>query len=151
MIKITLHTLPVSGSKYTRCHFRLKKAYREAYAWELLAALPECWRALPKDQIPAVKARITVYWGKGQRMFDDDNLAAGLKPLIDGMRDIHLIRNDSPRWFRLEANQERDPERPRMEIEIDTLQSLKETAREADCKRNSSPHGVRNTSTGGMG
>lgn len=121
MIRVTLNTLPVSGSKYTRSHFRIKKAYREAYAWELLGSLPECWRPLQKDHIPAVKARITVFWGKAQRMFDDDNLAAGLKPLIDGMRDIHLIRNDSPRWFRLEANQERDPGRPRMEIELEEL------------------------------
>jgi hypothetical protein len=122
MIRLTLLTLPISGSQYSRSHWAIKRDLRLKYAWELLAALSETpWELRPKDETPRQQARVTVFWGKGQRMFDDDNLAAGLKPLIDGMRDIGLIRNDSPRWFRLEARQDRDPERPRVEIEMEAV------------------------------
>lgn len=122
MYQLTLLTLPISGNRYARSHWAIRKDLRQKYAWELLAALSDTsWESKPKDETPRMQARITVFWGKGQRMFDDDNLAAGLKPLIDGMRDIALIRNDSPRWFRLIADQKRDPERPRMEIEIEAV------------------------------
>lgn len=71
---------------------------------------------------PPCRGRITVFWGKGRRFFDDDNLAGGLKPLIDAMRDIELIRNDTPRWFRLAAEQKRDRENPRVEIELGEIE-----------------------------
>ena len=124
VLRLTLLTLPISGSKYTRTHHAIKKDLRQRYAWELMAMLSETtWDRKPKDETPPMKARITIYWGKGQRSFDDDNLVEGLKPLIDGMRDIGLIRNDSRRWFRLipMPDQQRDPARPRMEIELEEL------------------------------
>lgn len=124
MIRLTILTLPISGSKYTRTHPAIRKDLRQRYAWELLAVLSETtWEKKPKEEIPPMQARITVFWGKGQRSFDDDNMAEGLKPLIDGMRDIGLIRNDSRPWFRLipTPDQQRDPKRPRVEIELEEI------------------------------
>jgi hypothetical protein len=129
MIKITILTPPISGSKYNRSHWAIKKDLRQKYAWELLAALSgTSWEPKPKKETPRMEARITIFWGKGQRMFDDDNLAGGLKPLIDAMRDIVLIRNDSPRWFRLIGDQKRDPEWPRVEIELEAIAAPKKGA-----------------------
>jgi hypothetical protein len=41
-------------------------------------------------------------------MIDRDNLYGSCKPLIDAMRDVGLIRNDSPKWLDLGVCENRD-------------------------------------------
>jgi Holliday junction resolvase RusA-like endonuclease len=62
------------------------------------------------------KVKIVVYRGK---LLDKDNLYAGCKGVIDAMRDINLLRNDSPKWLDLTVSQEIDRLNPRTEIEIE--------------------------------
>lgn len=112
--------LPPSTNQLERMHWAVKKKLREKFTWELLSVLSETpWEPVPKDEIPKMKAAIIVYRGKGMKMLDEDNLAGGMKPLIDAIRDVGLIRNDSPKWFKLDSpRQERDRENSRVEIEL---------------------------------
>jgi hypothetical protein len=44
------------------------------------------------------RLQVTVLWPSRQRIVDSDNLVARLKPIFDGMRDAHLLVDDSPAW-----------------------------------------------------
>lgn len=46
------------------------------------------------------RMQLTVLWPRSKRVLNDsDNLMAALKPCVDGMRDAHLLVNDSPTWL----------------------------------------------------
>lgn len=53
------------------------------------------------------RVRIVRRMGPRQLPYDDDNLAAGAKPLLDELVAHGLIRDDSPRWVSVEYAQER--------------------------------------------
>jgi hypothetical protein len=72
----------------------------------------------PKEQIGKVRLGIRVF--RAGRRYDPDNAIAGLKPLLDGMRDAGYLRNDSPVWLELEPRPEqvkcgKDEERTEIE------------------------------------
>ena len=53
---------------------------------------------------------ITRQWGKGKRAYDMDNLAWGLKPLIDEIKVQGWIKEDSPKWVERIYKQEKSPD-----------------------------------------
>ena len=67
---------------------------------------------------PAATAQVTIYYGRGQRRQDDDNLIAWLKPAFDGLQDAGVIANDR-HLTHLPPIHERDPAKPRVEITTD--------------------------------
>lgn len=117
MIRLELDLLPPSLTTYLRLHWAQKKKWRQDFAWALRAALSEAGLELPDPPAPKKRVRVTVH---RIRLYDEDNLKGGCKPLWDGMRDIGLIRNDTPRWLRTEVEQKQSRS-PRTEIEIEEI------------------------------
>ena len=63
---------------------------------------------------PAKKRRriwLTRLWGKGQRAFDEDNLAWGLKPCCDELVSLHYLLNDTPADVERIYLQEKSPDK----------------------------------------
>jgi Holliday junction resolvase RusA-like endonuclease len=52
------------------------------------------------------------------RYLDKDNLYGGAKVLVDAIRDIGMIVNDSPKWIDLKVRQRLDRANQRTEIKI---------------------------------
>jgi Holliday junction resolvase RusA-like endonuclease len=52
---------------------------------------------------------------------DEDNLHAGAKILIDAIKDVRLIKDDSPKWIDLELRQEIGKEKHGTGIEIEEV------------------------------
>jgi hypothetical protein len=74
-------------------HFGQTKRKRKQFGIELLAAgQGQHWRSWP-----AAKRHVTLT--RVGRMIDADNLAGGAKTLIDAMRDIGMLPDDSPAWL----------------------------------------------------
>lgn len=123
MIRLVLSSIPPSLNQYLRMHWAVKRKLRVKYHWELLSCLSVMsWEQKPKQKTPKASVKISVF---RPRRLDQDNLTGGLKPLIDAMRDVGLIRDDSPRWLDLIVRQEKDSITPRVEIEVEELQSVK--------------------------
>lgn len=128
---LTLYTTPPTTNELERMHWAVKKRLRTSLGLELRIAQLQ-WSPATSAEImeptapgcPPTKrrrVRFTVYWRT--RRVDPDNLAGGLKPVLDAMRDVGLIKNDSPRWLDMPAPQQylaRKTE-PRIEITIEEV------------------------------
>ena len=118
-MKFTLYGEPPSMNKLERMHWAVKKKLRARYGYGLMAGIRELdpKPAPGSYDPPRMVAVFTVY---RNRMLDEDNAYGGLKPMIDALRDVKLIRNDSTRWFRMVVHQVRlpYPEQWRTEIEL---------------------------------
>lgn len=97
---IRIEAVPPSANKYQRMHWAVKKKLRTRFHAELFVASLESG----KFGYPHAKMRVQINVhskGATARRLDPDNLWGGCKPLIDAMRDVGLIRNDSPKWLDL--------------------------------------------------
>jgi len=70
------------------------------------------------------KKSVTITLYHKTRRFDKDNAYGAVKPVVDALRKLSLIYNDSPRWLDLGVVQELDHEKPRTEIEIKDFKAL---------------------------
>jgi len=118
---ITLYAVPPSLNKLMRMHWAAKSRLRSKYGNAVFALLSaKGWRFREKNNIPRASVKIIVY--QRTRRLDQDNLIGGMKPLIDGMRDAGVIRNDSPAWIDFPAPvQGVDREYPRVAITVEEL------------------------------
>jgi Holliday junction resolvase RusA-like endonuclease len=127
-MKITLLTLPPSGSVYSRLHFGAKARLRKRFGWTFRMEAQLCgFDSRPKEQIGKVRLGIKVF--RAGRRYDPDNAVSGLKPLFDGMRDAGYLRNDSPVWLELKPWPEQvkcDADSERVEIEYTEIEHEKE-------------------------
>ena len=121
-MKLTLKSIPPSMNMLMRMHWAQRKRLRSQLQWELTAALAETGRKLPPLLYgkTAPKRRVTITTFRPRRL-DPDNAAGGCKVLLDAMRDIGFIRNDSPRWLELVVNQHIEKCDCRTEIHIEDL------------------------------
>jgi len=119
-VKLTLKSIPPSANVVMRMHWAQRKRLRSQLQWELTAALADMGRKLPPllygKTAPKRRVTVTVY---RPRRLDPDN--AGPKILLDAMRDIGLIRNDSPRWLELVVEQKTEKCECRTEIFIEDM------------------------------
>lgn len=77
-----------SLNKYAFSHWRVQ--YRDKQRWEMLLLVAS-------REVGATKAtgkRCVKIERHGRRMLDVDNLYGGVKPVLDGMRKLHLILDD---------------------------------------------------------
>jgi Holliday junction resolvase RusA-like endonuclease len=114
-VRITLLIVPPSGSVYTREHWAVKRELRKRFGWVMLMEQRLQMPTLP----PAEGKRAVKITIHRNRPLDKDNLYSGCKPMIDAMRDIRLIKNDSPKWIELSVSQEachRGQERTEIEV-----------------------------------
>lgn len=88
-----------------------KAKYRDARtAWEWLIRAAR----LEHRITPATGRRrltLTRIYARGQRALDRDNLAGGMKPLVDAIAREGLLRDDTPAWLELHHDQEPGAER----------------------------------------
>jgi Holliday junction resolvase RusA-like endonuclease len=102
---------------YWRRRVRIKNDWIKALWVEGGAFLP---RIREKKRY---RASIMVY--QPTRRFDKDNLHASCKLVIDALRELNFIYNDSPKWLDLDIQQDLDHDNPRVEISIEELIELK--------------------------
>lgn len=50
---------------------------------------------------------------------DEDNVMGGLKYIMDTIKELEIIPDDSPKWVHILPEVFRDPENPRIEIDIE--------------------------------
>jgi hypothetical protein len=114
--KFILDVVPPSFNVYDRMHWGEKKRLREQFGRLVMFGLFEQGWRMPADakDVPRMSVRILIC---RPRRFDRENLWASVKPVLDGMRDIKALRNDSEVWLDLDVKQEVS-RIPRMEISI---------------------------------
>jgi len=90
----------------------LYRAYRDLLKIAIRDQLPKSYAA-----VQVKRTVVVVYFTK--RLQDKDNFMASLKPLLDTLVELDLIRDDSPKWIKLIAEQEIDSGKAyRADIEI---------------------------------
>ena len=106
-MKITLPLVPPSLNKLRKMHFQSYKRLRDDWQRHIfLLTLKTDIRALRAkvDLKSRMKVKITV---EHMRKFDYDNLVGGCKPLLDSLKRLDFIVDDSEEWLVLEVKQEK--------------------------------------------
>jgi hypothetical protein len=112
---------------------QLRRKYRNSFAYK---QLQETWQTEIACKIrPALRAQIERFVLKEKpkmrvliqltkpRLYDLDNFVGGCKPIIDSLRRLGLIHNDSPHWLDLQVEQiQRSRMRPVTRIEISPVE-----------------------------
>ncbi|MFA5377884.1 MAG: hypothetical protein WC455_19195 [Dehalococcoidia bacterium] len=119
---ITLYTLTPSNNQLLSMHWGARRDLRKRFRGELYYLLHRAGWEQPAKSEDVPKMRLTVQIFRSPRRFDSDNSTGGLKPMIDALRDIRAIRNDSPVWLELVTHAEQlAHDRPRVEITLEEV------------------------------
>lgn len=114
----------ISGHKYRR--------ERDVWCLELRRArlyfkIPYAIQIRSTWPMIAGKRRVTITreYGNKQRERDKDNLAGGMKPLVDAMVSESLLADDSPAHAEIHYQQKRidKPQRPGLRFQIEILET----------------------------
>jgi hypothetical protein len=116
MIKLTIEEPIHSGNVILRTHYRDRKKMIETYEWWIAAALNDTGKQKP-EKPPGQKMKLRI-WSFRRRLLDKDRLYSGATVLVDAIKKMNLIKDDSPRWIDLTVGQDLDGKNPRTEIEI---------------------------------
>ena len=94
--------LPRANDLLRRSGHWKRSKFKEACGWELTA------KRLRFDEPPEMPVRLTLtrILGKGQRLYDADNLVASTKGLIDAMKEANWFKDDSPAYLKLRWKQD---------------------------------------------
>lgn len=91
---------PPSPNMTVRWHWarraRERRTWRDATVWAAREALP---RSSLSGQFKPVSVIVTFVYGV-KRTRDRDNLVASLKPVLDGLVDARVLKNDGPEHLR---------------------------------------------------
>ena len=83
-------------------HWAAYKRLREDWEQRLFLAVPgrqrRAWLRMVVEKRPRVRVEVTVF---RKRPLDPDNLTGSLKPVLDGMKNLGLIVDDSKEWIEL--------------------------------------------------
>lgn len=108
-VALCLATTTPSLNQWQRLHYHRRRDLRRAFGKELLVArqassrAPWLWNAKGPRRVTIVRY--------GTRLLDQDNLYGGLKPLVDAMKDVGLIEDDTPELLQLQAEQRKVADR----------------------------------------
>jgi len=116
-LRIVMPTVLLSGNVLRSMHWARQYRYGKALELEVWALLMAQMHG-PVERATGRK-HVTVTLYHRARRFDQDNAHRAAKPLLDALRRLGLIRNDSRRWLDLDIEQEVDRERPCTVVEID--------------------------------
>ena len=89
-----------------RQHWKKREEEQNAWTWELACALEardRRWLRVPAIKKQRMRVWIRFYWPT--RRLDPDNLSAAAKNILDALKNLHFIRNDSARWIDLTVEQ----------------------------------------------
>lgn len=140
-IKLVIPCLPESGNKIQNWHYHKRHRYNEGWYEEIKYAVLDWfskWRkiagqkygiigqrdlgAISSMLFPLKKARITITCCfPDKRKRDKANFIRGLKPAIDGLIKVGMIRDDD--WDSIQDVYKKafDKKNPRTEIEIEEI------------------------------
>ncbi len=89
-----------------RQHWKKRDEEKTAWAWELACALKaheRRWLRAPAEKKQRMTVWIRFFWQT--RRLDPDNLPAAAKNVLDGLKILRFIHNDSARWINLTVEQ----------------------------------------------
>lgn len=116
-IKIAIEAKSLSNNQIIRMNRYVYQQKKKAFEFMI-------WRELMLNDISIpterekIKKKLSICVHISPRRYDDDNLNGGLKPVIDSLRALRLIYNDSPRWLEKNISQKL-AKRNMIEIEIE--------------------------------
>lgn len=112
---------PQSANQMLRKHWAVRKREQSRLKWTVIDALASTGMPLPPIFYrSAVPMRMTVRVFRKRRL-DYDNAIAGLKPLVDVIKELGIIHDDSPKWLDLGLDERIDLSNPRTEIDIEPM------------------------------
>lgn len=96
--------VPPSLNEYLReyRHWAKRRRLRRTWAWRLTVELARVAPGVTGPDQPKMSVNVIIY---RPRRLDKDGAYGGCKPVLDAMRDVGLIRNDSERWLDLGVSQ----------------------------------------------
>lgn len=102
-LRVTIEGVTPSLNQLVRMHWSKRRKLRPQYAWAIRVAMLEAGWAEEGDLYPelAPKMRVQIVSHRSAEL-DRDNLVGGAKPLVDALKDVHVIRDDSPAWAEVE-------------------------------------------------
>lgn len=95
-----------SLNTWQRMHWRTRKRAQDQIRLALLAELSALKRL--RTRAPDYAVAVTVRRSYRSRPMDMDNLYASCKPLLDALKGLAQIADDSPEWCELRCEQEQD-------------------------------------------
>jgi len=102
-LRIVIDGVTPSLNKYLGMHWTQRRKLRPQYAWAIRVAMLEAGWAEQCDLYPELAPRMRVQITSHRKaLLDRDNLIGGMKPLVDALKDVHAIRDDSPAWVSIE-------------------------------------------------
>ena len=105
-----LDRIPKTLNQLLRMHWRARKQDLESWKWHVLSvAGPRSSKA----KRSRVELKLTVY---RKQLQDPDNAVGSCKNLIDALRKIGWLVDDSPAWLDLTVVERIDRKAPRTEI-----------------------------------
>lgn len=98
---ITIPDVPPSLNKVLRMHWRAKSRFLDDWEWLVRIGLPvEYERAVDVKQ----QVAITIH---NARTYDKDNAYGACKVILDSLKALGLIVDDSARWLDVDVRQEK--------------------------------------------
>lgn len=94
--------VPPSLNEWQRMHWAKRGRVKNTAALLVMQALTEGHKSLPRFR-GKVSIEITLSYPRNLR--DEDNLVASVKPLLDAIRGLGVIVDDSPKWLELSVKQ----------------------------------------------
>jgi len=114
--RIIIKTLTPSLNKVLRMNRWKRMELKEEFAWEVYAGIHEQNPDYEAITTPRkMKLNIISY---RKSFLDRDNFIGGLKVLIDSIKGLRLIYDDSPEYLGLEAEQKIEKKRKNQRTEI---------------------------------
>ena len=111
--KTILSLNKINSWRYAKQFYRIREE-KEAWGAVILAQLSGYMKATGKRKITITSYR--------KRRIDQDNLKGGAKQLLDALKALQLIKDDSLKWVSVKYNpQVLDGKNPRTKIEIEEM------------------------------
>jgi len=115
-VKIIIKTLTPSLNPLLRMNRFKRIKLKESFAWEVFAELRE---QNPDYEVIATPHKMRMNIISYRKSFlDKDNFYGGLKPLVDAIKELRLIYDDSEEFLNLEAEQRIEKKKKNNRTEI---------------------------------
>lgn len=92
------------GRHWSRYHKR-RKVWMDEFGLAFGHVTRRAAATLPAKPAGRRSVTVTRLMEPGDRRFDLENLVAGCKPIIDALKRLGVLHNDSPRWLEHHAEQ----------------------------------------------
>jgi hypothetical protein len=104
-VTLDIPDIPPSLNKVLNMHWRAKRKLAEKWGWEVKIA-----KGQQRIQLGRNKVLITLWHS---RFYDRDNAFGACKVLVDALRYMNIIVDDTREWLELDVMQAKCPHRER--------------------------------------